>query len=115
MMQGVTKRSEKAGDVDLVEWPEPVARPDHVVLEVAAAGICGTDLHIYRNEYNVKPPVVMGHEVCGRVVQTGEGVDKALIGALCCRNLLFNLRNLSLLPEREAQSLSRSSLHRKPR
>ena len=79
-MQGVTKRSEKAGDVDLVEWPEPVARPDHVVLEVAAAGICGTDLHIYRNEYNVKPPVVMGHEVCGRVVQTGEGVDKALIG-----------------------------------
>ena len=74
MMQGVTKRSEANGDVDLVEWPEPVARPGHVVLAVAATGICGTDLHIFRNEYAVAPPVVMGHEVCGRVVARGEGV-----------------------------------------
>ena len=74
-MLGLTKRSEAEGDVDLVDWPEPDARPGHVVLAVAAAGICGTDLHIYRNEYAVAPPVVMGHEVCGRVVSRGDGVD----------------------------------------
>lgn len=73
-MQGVTKRSEKDGDVVLADWPEPTARPGHVVLAVAAVGICGTDLHIFRNEYKVAPPVVMGHEMCGRVAACGSGV-----------------------------------------
>lgn len=79
-MLGVTKRSELSGDVELVDWPEPKARPDHVVLKVHAVGICGTDLHIFRNEYQVSPPVIMGHEVCGTVVELGKGVDKALLG-----------------------------------
>jgi L-iditol 2-dehydrogenase len=80
MMQGVTKRSAEAGDVGLVEWPRPVARPNNVVLRVLATGVCGTDLHIFRNEYAAKTPVVMGHEVCGRVVSRGEGVDPAWEG-----------------------------------
>lgn len=79
-MLGVTKRSEKSGDVDLVEWPEPTARPNHIVLKVHAAGICGTDLHIFRNEYPVTPPVIMGHEVCGTVLELGTGVDSSLLG-----------------------------------
>lgn len=79
-MQGLTKRSEKSGDVGLVEWSEPTARAGHVVLKVAAAGICGTDLHIFRNEYRVAPPVIMGHEVCGHVVEIGADVDPGLIG-----------------------------------
>lgn len=62
-MLGVTKQSEKSGDVELVEWLEAKARPDHVVLKVHAVGICGTDLHIFHNEYKSSPPVVLGHEV----------------------------------------------------
>lgn len=79
-MRGLTKRSGQAGDVGLVEWPMPTARAGHVVLEVLGAGICGTDLHIYKNEYKVTPPVVMGHEVCGRVAIVGDGVDPSLEG-----------------------------------
>lgn len=79
-MQGVTKRSGEIGDVGLVDWPEPTARPGHVVLRVKAAGVCGTDLHIFRNEYKTTPPVVLGHEVCGVVEETGDGVDKSLNG-----------------------------------
>ncbi|MEV8468318.1 alcohol dehydrogenase catalytic domain-containing protein [Fluviibacterium sp. DFM31] len=79
-MLGVTKRSEAYGDVGLVDRPDPVAKPGTVVLKTAGAGICGTDLHIFRNEYAVAPPVVMGHEVCGHVVAVGEGVDSGLIG-----------------------------------
>jgi len=79
-MLGVTKRSEDYGDVGLVDRPRPKARPGTVVLETAGAGICGTDLHIFKNEYKVAPPVVMGHEVCGRVVEVGEGVDASVIG-----------------------------------
>lgn len=79
-MRGVTKRSEEFGDVGLQERPEPVARPGTVVLRTAAAGICGTDLHIFRNEYAVAPPVVMGHEVCGHVEAVGDGVLTDLVG-----------------------------------
>ncbi len=79
-MIGVTKRSENYGDVGLVERPEPRLAPGAVILKTAAAGICGTDLHIFKNEYKIAPPVVMGHEVCGYVEQVGEGVDSSLIG-----------------------------------
>lgn len=79
-MLGVTKLSAKAADVDLAERPDPVARPGHVLLEVGAVGICGTDLHIFKNEYQSDPPVTLGHEVCGRVSEVGQGVDTALIG-----------------------------------
>ena len=79
-MLGVTKRSGAEGDVDLAERPRPAARPGHVVLRTAGAGICGTDLHIWRNEYRVAPPVVMGHEVCGHVEAVGEGVEPGLVG-----------------------------------
>jgi len=89
-MQGVTKRSEEYGDVELAERPEPRARPGTVVLRTAAAGICGTDLHIYRNEYAVTPPVVMGHEVCGHVEEVGEGVDQGLLGRRVVAETFFS-------------------------
>lgn len=79
-MQGLTKRSDASEDVGLVDWPEPTARPGHVILKVAAAGICGTDLHIFRNEYKSSPPVILGHEVCGHVVEIGDGVNASLMG-----------------------------------
>jgi L-iditol 2-dehydrogenase len=79
-MMGVTKRSEAYGDVGLAQRPRPRARPGTVVLRTAGVGICGTDLHIFKNEYPVAPPVTMGHEVCGHVVEVGDGVDGALMG-----------------------------------
>lgn len=77
---GVTKRSEACCDVGLVERPEPQLAPGIVILKTAGAGICGTDLHIFKNEYKSAPPVVLGHEVCGYVEQTGDGVDPSLVG-----------------------------------
>lgn len=92
-MRGVTKRSDAADDVGLDEWDEPVARPGHVVLEVAATGICGTDLHIFRSEYAVTPPVVMGHEVCGRVVSRGDGVPRECDGRRVVAETFFDTCN----------------------
>ena len=59
----------------LVERPEPDVRPGHVVLEVVGAGICGTDLHIWDDEFPTEPPVTMGHEVSAVVRELGDGVD----------------------------------------
>ena len=50
-------------------------------MQVLGAGICGTDLHIANDEYPTLPPVTLGHEVCGRVVQLGQGVAEEWIGA----------------------------------
>ena len=74
-MLGVAKTAAGVGNVALVERPEPTVRPGHVVLEVVGAGICGTDLHIWDDEFPSEPPVTMGHEVSGVVLEVGDGVE----------------------------------------
>jgi L-iditol 2-dehydrogenase len=68
------------GPLELRNVPEPVAGTGQVVLAVACAGICGTDLHIMRGEFPSWPPVILGHEFTGRVSATGPGVDDAWLG-----------------------------------
>ncbi|MEZ4715915.1 MAG: alcohol dehydrogenase catalytic domain-containing protein [Caldilineaceae bacterium] len=56
----------------------PRAGPGQALIRVRAAGICGTDLHIYHDEFKTVPPVVMGHEVAGDVVAAGPDADTPL-------------------------------------
>jgi len=74
-MPGLIKRAAGAENVGLGMVPRPKAGPDEVVIEVYATGICGTDLHIQDDEFPSLPPVVMGHEVTGRVVEAGPGAE----------------------------------------
>lgn len=53
---------------------DPACRPDEVVVQVGATGICGTDLHIYHNEYMSDFPVIPGHEFGGVIVEVGKDV-----------------------------------------
>ena len=60
------------------EVPDPVPGPGEVLVEVAAAGICGSDLEVLdgrRPAAYVRYPVVPGHEWAGRVLAAGPGVD----------------------------------------
>jgi len=79
-MQGVAKVARGEGNVALIDVPEPEVIPNHVVIEVQSAGICGTDMHIYHDEYPSNPPVILGHEVAGVVAAVGEGVDSCAPG-----------------------------------
>ena len=79
-MLGLTKIAPGSVNVGLTQRPEPVAGTGHVVLAVQAAGICGTDLHIVDDEFASSPPVTMGHEVCGVVVEIGPRVDPSWLG-----------------------------------
>jgi L-iditol 2-dehydrogenase len=54
------------------------------VVEVAACGICGTDRSIFRGEYTVDLPVVLGHEYAGTVVEVGAKVDTLVVGQRVC-------------------------------
>lgn len=61
-------------DVRLEEMPIPEIGPGELLMEVAASGICGSDvMEWYRRD---KVPLVLGHEVAGEVVEVGAGVDR---------------------------------------
>lgn len=62
------------GDVRGVDAPVPAPGPGEVLIRVEAAGICGTDRHLYKGEFPCAPPVTLGHEFCGIVVGRGAGV-----------------------------------------
>ena len=80
-MKALVKLAPGPGNVGLADRePRPLA-PGDVALEVRAAGLCGTDLHILEDEFKSWPPVTMGHEVSGVVAQLGERVDEAWLSA----------------------------------
>lgn len=63
------------------EYHHPKA--DEVLIRVKAAGVCGTDMHIYRGAKGASecyPPVVLGHEFAGVVAEVGENVKKVKAG-----------------------------------
>ena len=88
------------GRVALREVPRPVAGPGEAVVRVTLTTICGTDVHILRGEYPVRPGLVVGHEPVGVVEEVGVGVrnfakgDCVVVGAITpcgqCRACLSN-------------------------
>lgn len=62
-------------DLRLTDVPEPDPGPGEAKIRVDAAGICGTDRHLFHGEFPCTPPVTLGHEFCGIVTATGAGVD----------------------------------------
>lgn len=79
-MKALRKFAPGPGNVGYVDVPAPACIRDHVLLKVAATGICGTDLHIYDGEYPTRPPVTMGHEVAGTVFEVGPDVEGWQVG-----------------------------------
>ena len=71
-------------DLRIDELPEPVAGPGEVVLDVEWGGICGSDLSYWRHGASgtaqLKSPLVLGHEVAGRIAQLGDGVENLDVG-----------------------------------
>lgn len=68
------------GEVEVVSVDDPTPGPREVVVEVAACGICGTDLHILEGEFAPSLPVIPGHEFAGTIVALGTDVTELAIG-----------------------------------
>ena len=66
------------------ERPVPVPAADQVLVEVSKVGVCGSDVHYYRDgrigPFVVDAPLVLGHELSGRIAAVGPGVDEARVG-----------------------------------
>jgi threonine dehydrogenase-like Zn-dependent dehydrogenase len=75
-------------DIRVEEVPRPRATVGSAVIRMTLTTICGTDLHILRGEYPVKPGLVIGHEPVGVIEELGDGVtgykvvDRVLVGAI---------------------------------
>jgi 2-desacetyl-2-hydroxyethyl bacteriochlorophyllide A dehydrogenase len=71
---------EQPGQATVVTVPEPIPGADDVLIKVHAAGICGTDLHIFKGEYEATYPLIPGHEFSGEVVAVGANVRNFRVG-----------------------------------
>lgn len=81
-MKAVMKTGADATSVELRDiQPQELPGSGHARVRVAASGICGTDLHIIDGSYNSFPPVVLGHEVAGTVIEVSADVDPGWVGA----------------------------------
>lgn len=89
-MQALRKTGLDPGDIELQDVPRPTAAPGEVVVDVVAAGVCGTDLHILEGSYGSRPPVTLGHEVSGTIAAVGVGVDPARVGERVALETFFS-------------------------
>jgi alcohol dehydrogenase len=71
------------------EVPRPVPRAGEAVIRITATTICGTDVHIVRGEYPVKPGLILGHEPVGVISELGPGLEpfytvgqRVIVGAI---------------------------------
>ncbi len=71
----------ETGCVTIQDLSCPIPRDDEVVIKVVSAGVCGSDLHVFQGTHAFrKPPVILGHEVAGDVVEVGNAVKNFRIG-----------------------------------
>ena len=79
-MKALVKTATGIGNLELRDVPEPVPESDQLKVEVRAGAVCGTDLHIYDDEYVNCPPMILGHEMSGVIVEAGPAVTRFQVG-----------------------------------
>jgi L-iditol 2-dehydrogenase len=80
-MKALVKTQKGKGFLELREVPESTdPGAGEVKIRIAACGICGTDIHVKHDEFPYWPPVILGHEFSGTVVETGPGCVTAKVG-----------------------------------
>ena len=70
------------GRIEVADVPRPVLQADtDAIVRVRLAGICGTDLHVIRGDFQgMQPGMVVGHEFVGEVVEVGEAIKRHRVG-----------------------------------
>lgn len=79
-MKAVVKYARGKGMIEIQDVPEPQIKEDEVLIEVKAVSVCGSDLHIYHDSHPYWPPVILGHEFSGVLVEVGKRVKGWKVG-----------------------------------
>ncbi|MDR1536228.1 MAG: zinc-binding dehydrogenase [Planctomycetota bacterium] len=110
-MKAVVKFGRRDGEVELREVREPEIGERQVLLRVKAVGVCGSDIHMWRETHSwaIKTPLILGHEFSGVIERIGGGVENFKIGqrvtcetaARVCGHCLYcRTGEYNLCPER---------------
>ncbi|MFP4081411.1 MAG: zinc-dependent alcohol dehydrogenase [Candidatus Aminicenantes bacterium] len=77
-MKAVVKYAPGEGNIELRDVPEPEVGDNEVKIKVEAAGICGSDLHIYNWDIGIptRVPFIIGHEFSGIITEVGKNVSR---------------------------------------
>ena len=108
-MHALVKEKAEAG-LRLKEVPIPITGPGQVKIRILKTAICGTDLHIYNwdawSARTIKPPMIIGHEFVGEIMELGGGVSGYAVGDIVsgeghivcgiCRNCMAGRRHLCI-------------------
>jgi threonine 3-dehydrogenase len=83
LMKAVVKTKPGPG-LEFCDVPVPVIGPGDILVKTRATSICGTDLHIYNwdrwSSKRIRPPIIVGHELCGDIVAVGKDVSSLSVG-----------------------------------
>ena len=85
--------------LDFRDEPDPIVGPDESLVRIEASGICGSDMHAWHgHDARRVPPMILGHELCGRVIGGPRDGERVAINPLIscgeCRDCRAGLPNL---------------------
>ena len=79
-MKALVKTQKGVGFIEVREVPEPNPGPGEVKIKIAACGICGSDIHVRHDTFPYWPPVTLGHEFTGTIVDLGPDCKSYKVG-----------------------------------
>ena len=75
--KALVKYAKGYGNVEIREIDVPkIPHDDWVLIKIKASGVCGTDVHVWQDLFQSWPPVILGHEFAGKIVETGKAVKR---------------------------------------
>lgn len=117
-MKALVKFGFNDGDLEVRELPEPQLLPGTVLIAARAVGVCGSDIHMWRNRHGWRttPPVVLGHETAGEIAAIANDVQGWAVGdrvvtetaaSVCGHCALCRTGRYNLCQEREGYGATR--------
>ena len=110
-MKALVKTRKGVGFIEVLDVPEPQPQSGEVKIEVAACGICGSDIHVWHDTFPYWPPVILGHEFTGTVVETGPQCQYSKVGdrvvaephtRACGQCYLCRTGNIQICPQKRS-------------
>jgi L-iditol 2-dehydrogenase len=110
-MKALVKTRKGVGFIEVRDVPEPKPGSGEVKIEIAACGVCGTDIHVRHDKFPYWPPVILGHEFTGTVVELGPDCRYSKVGErvvaephtrACGHCRLCRTGNIQICPEKRS-------------
>lgn len=110
-MKALVKTAKGVGNIELRDVEAPRPKDDEVLIQIAACGICGTDVHVKNDHFPYWPPVILGHEFAGTILEAGKECKVLNVGdrvvaephtKACGQCRLCRTGNIQICPEKRS-------------